>query len=237
MKSKVQSLKSKVGELAVVQGGIKPRAGPRTVPVRSAQEQAKSRGTPERPGAVGAAANRDGSRSVAPGAALAVVALGSNLGDSRQNVLRGINRLVELSERPLLRSSLWQTTPVDCPPDSPVFVNAVVGLVSGTDETPETLLAKLHALEKDFGRRPKEVLNEPRPLDLDLIAFGNETRATQELTLPHPRAHERRFVLQPLREIAPDLILPGQSRSVMELLHRLPPDERMRRLENARQRS
>ena len=160
----------------------------------------------------------------------AIVALGANLGDSRGNILRGMRRLEELSERPLRRSSLWQTTPVDCPPSSPVFVNAVVGLVSGTGETPETLLAKLQALEKEFGRRPKQVLNEPRPLDLDLIAFGNETRATRELTLPHPRAHERRFVLQPLSEIAPDLILPGQSKSVARLLEQLPPDKSMRKL-------
>jgi 2-amino-4-hydroxy-6-hydroxymethyldihydropteridine diphosphokinase len=138
-----------------------------------------------------------------------------------------------VSEKPLRRSSLWQTTPVDCPPGSPVFVNAVVGLLSGTCETPETLLAKLQALEREFGRRPKEVLNEPRPLDLDLIAFGNETRATRELTLPHPRAHERRFVLQPLREIAPDLVLPGQTKSVAELLQQLPPDASMRKLEGA----
>jgi len=136
-----------------------------------------------------------------------------------------------------LRSSLWQTAPVDCPPGSPAFVNAVVGFRPRDNETPETLLAKLQALEREFGRRPKKVLNETRPLDLDLIAFGNETRATRELTLPHPRAHERRFVLQPLSEIALDLVLPGQSRSVAELLHRLSLDENMRKLRNVRQRS
>ena len=163
----------------------------------------------------------------------AIVALGANLGDCRGNILQGMRRLEGVSERPLRRSSLWQTTSVDCPPGSPVFVNAVVGLLSGAGETPETLLAKLQALEKEFGRRPKQVLNEPRPLDLDLIAFGNERRATRELTLPHPRAHERRFVLQPLSEIAPDLILPGQSGSVAELLQRLPPDETMRKLQSA----
>lgn len=161
------------------------------------------------------------------------MALGANLADSRGNILGAMRRLEPLSERPLRRSSLWQTTPVDCPPGSPVFVNAVVGLVTGKGETPETLLAKLQALEKEFGRRPKEVLNEPRPLDLDLVAFGYETRATPELTLPHPRAHERRFVLQPLSEIAPDLILPSQTKSVAELLHQLPPDERMRKLESS----
>ena len=161
------------------------------------------------------------------------IALGSNLGDLRQNILGGMRRLEELSDKPLLRSSLWQTTPVDCPPGSPVFVNAVVGLTPRTGETPESLLAKLQALEKEFGRQPKKVLNEPRPLDLDLIAFGSETRTSRELTLPHPRAHERCFVLQPLSEIAPDLILPSQSESVTRLLEQLPPDVNMRKLGSA----
>jgi 2-amino-4-hydroxy-6-hydroxymethyldihydropteridine diphosphokinase len=141
-----------------------------------------------------------------------------------------MRRLQELSDAPLLRSSLWQTSPVDCPPGSPSFVNAVVGLRPRADETPESLLSRLQALEREFGRLPKEVLNEPRPLDMDLIAFGQETRATPGLTLPHPRAHLRRFVLQPLIEIAPDLILPGQTQSVAWLLAHLPPDETVQRL-------
>ena len=90
--------------------------------------------------------------------------------------------------------------------------------------------AMLAAIEKEFGRQPKRILNEPRLLDLDLIAFGNETRATDKLILPHPRAHERRFVLQPLSEIAPELRLPRQSRTVAELLESLPADETLRRI-------
>jgi 2-amino-4-hydroxy-6-hydroxymethyldihydropteridine diphosphokinase len=160
----------------------------------------------------------------------AFIALGSNLGDSPQLVRRTIERLQELSSRPLLKSSSWQTTPVHCPPDSPVFVNAVVGLQPCPDETPESILKKLQALEKEFGRQPKKVLNEARPLDLDLIAFGDATRNTQQLILPHPRAHLRRFVLQPLSEIAPDLVLPGQSKTVSRLLAGLPPDETMKKL-------
>jgi len=132
-----------------------------------------------------------------------------------------MERLGELSDGPLLRSSLWETAPVDCPPGSPRFVNAVVGLVPRGAETPESLLSKLQALESEFGRRPKEVLNEPRPLDLDLIAVGSETRAGKELMLPHPRAHQRRFVLEPLSEIAPGLVLPGQKRTVLELLEEM----------------
>lgn len=119
---------------------------------------------------------------------------------------------------------------MDCPPGSPVFVNAVVGFRPRVGETPGALLLKLLALEKEFGPRPRIELNEPRPLDLDLIAFCGETCATQRLTLPHPRAHKRRFVLQPLSEFAPDLVLPGQTQTVARLLARLPLDPEMLKL-------
>jgi 2-amino-4-hydroxy-6-hydroxymethyldihydropteridine diphosphokinase len=161
---------------------------------------------------------------------MVIVALGANQGDCRGNILCAMQRLEELSEKPLLRSSLWQTAPVNCPPGSPPFVNAVVVLTPRPAETPESLLSKLQALEKEFGRRPKQVLNEPRPLDLDLIAFGSQTRHSHDLTLPHPRAHQRRFVLQPLSEIAPSLALPGQSQTVAQLLAQLPADAVMQKL-------
>jgi 2-amino-4-hydroxy-6-hydroxymethyldihydropteridine diphosphokinase len=161
---------------------------------------------------------------------LAFIALGSNLGDPKRNVLQAMDRLEELTDFPLFRSSLWQSTPVDCPPGSPMFVNAVVGLMPGANETPERLLDKLQSLEQELGRRPKTVLNEPRTLDLDLIAFRQETRDSARLTLPHPRAHLRRFVLQPLSEIAADLVLPGQVLSVRQLLGTLDPSESLLRL-------
>ena len=141
----------------------------------------------------------------------ALIALGSNLGDSRATALAAIDRLSAL---PLRRSSLWESAPVDCSPGSPPFVNAAVALEPAADETPESLLKKLQALEKEFGRRPKKVLNEPRRLDLDLIAFGREVRSTRALTLPHPRAHLRRFVLAPLNELVPDFVLPGHRRTI-----------------------
>ena len=152
------------------------------------------------------------------------------MGDSRRLVRQAMERLPAFSDQPLQKSSLWQTTPVDCPPGSPRFINAVVGLVPRAGETPESLLAQLQAIEREFGRKPKKLLNEPRPLDLDLIAWGNEIRSTPALTLPHPRAHLRRFVLQPLSEIAPYLVLPGQTRTIAELLDRLPPGETVIRL-------
>ena len=162
---------------------------------------------------------------------LAFIALGANLGNAKATILEAVKRLQKLSAQPLLCSSLWQTSPMDCPPGSPPFINAVIGLVTRPSETPESLLIKLQELEKEFGRQPKRVMNEPRPLDLDLIAFGEEKRATENLALPHPLAHIRRFVLQPLSEIAPNLILPGQSLSVAEALRELPPDLDMSRLD------
>ena len=122
---------------------------------------------------------------------------------------------------------------MDCPPDSPKFVNAVVGLIPRDRETPESLLKKLSDLEKEFGRAPKTILNEPRPLDLDLIAFGSETRNVPDLILPHPRAHLRRFVLEPLNEIAPDFILAGQGRTVSQLLADLHSDEAVVKINNS----
>jgi 2-amino-4-hydroxy-6-hydroxymethyldihydropteridine diphosphokinase len=184
------------------------------------------------------------------GGAFAFVALGSNLGDSRQIILEVMARLQKFSSLPILKSSLWQTSPVNCPPGSPSFVNAVVGLATRAGETPESLLKKLRKLEKEFGRQPGRILNEPRPLDLDLIAFGSETRPAAptclaeawrrrkrsegrnapDLVLPHPGAHLRRFVLQPLSEVAPELVLPGQCKTVSQLLAELSSDEILKRI-------
>jgi 2-amino-4-hydroxy-6-hydroxymethyldihydropteridine diphosphokinase len=152
---------------------------------------------------------------------MAFVALGSNLGDSKEIIRRAFDRLQTLSARGLVRSSLWQTTPVDCPPGSPPFVNAMAGLYPKPGETPQSLLRQLQALEAEFGRRRSGVANEPRLLDLDLIAFGQRTVNLPELVLPHPRAHLRRFALQPLAEIAPEFVLPGQVKGAKALLEEL----------------
>lgn len=161
---------------------------------------------------------------------LAIVALGSNLGDSPQIVRSAMEQLQQYSCIPLLSSSLWRNDPVGCPPGSPEFINAVAGLVPLPGETPETLLGKLQKLEREFGRQPGKVLNESRLLDLDLIAFGREVRDSAELRLPHPRACLRRFVLEPLTEIAPDLVLPEQSKTVLELLSHLGDENPLRRI-------
>jgi len=161
---------------------------------------------------------------------LAVVALGANLGKAVDTLQRAAGLLRQQSAGGFRLSSFYASAPVDCPPGSPPFVNAAAVFQPRAGETPESLLACLQLIEKRFGRRPKQIPNEPRPLDLDLIAFGREVRSAAELVLPHPRAHQRRFVLAPLAEIVPDFILPGQQLPVAALLQRLPPGGLVERL-------
>ena len=149
------------------------------------------------------------------------IALGSNIGDSAATIKRVFAELQKLSDKPIHKSSLWRSTPVDCPTGSLDFINAAVAIEPLPEETSGSLLIKLQTLETQFGRKPKVSLNEPRSLDLDIIAYDEETRETPQLTLPHPRWHQRLFVLQPLSEIAPNAILPCQTKSVVQLLTRL----------------
>lgn len=134
------------------------------------------------------------------------MALGANLpfggGDPAETLRAVLPALQQLSTVPLRVSSFYESDPKDCPPGSPRYVNAVAALAPVAGTTPETLLQALQALEQRFGRVRSGVINEARTLDLDLLAFADETRATAFLTLPHPRAHERRFVLEPWRELA-----------------------------------
>lgn len=152
---------------------------------------------------------------------LAYIGLGSNLGEPVSHILRAMGTLESWAAGPCRRSSLWKSAPIDCPPGSPEFVNAVLEFVPDPTETPEALLERLQALEVQFGRTPKVVPNEPRPLDLDLLLFGDATRQQAGLTLPHPRAHLRRFVLAPLCELAPGLVFPGQTQPAAALLYQL----------------
>lgn len=161
-----------------------------------------------------------------------LVALGSNLGHPMQQVQEGIQRLREWAGPGLRASSLWVSAPVDCPPDSPPFVNAVVAFDAPEGATPEATLDRLQRLEREAGRRPKKQLNEPRPLDLDLIGFGQETRSTAVFQLPHPRARHRSFVLAPLVEIAPATQLPGWEADAAGLLATLADPGDIRRLDS-----
>ena len=91
-------------------------------------------------------------------------------------------------------------------------------------------MVRLQTIERGFGRQRAEVQNAPRSLDLDLITFKNELRATPALILPHPRAASRKFVLAPLNEIAPDFVIPGQSETVKSLLDGLGPEQVVKKL-------
>jgi len=129
----------------------------------------------------------------------AYVAVGANLGDARATVLRAMTDLGFLSEaRVVACSSLYRSAPVDA--TGPDFINAVVELETGL--APEALLQELQRLELGAGRE-RPYRNAPRTLDLDLLYYGDVVMETDALTLPHPRIHERAFVLLPLAEIAP----------------------------------
>ncbi len=136
----------------------------------------------------------------------AFVALGANLpfdeGNPEDTLRRAIAALIPFSQHLPVISGFYESDPKDSPPDSPLYINAVVALMPLPDEDPFSLLQKLQQIETRLGRERTEVRNAARTLDLDLLAFGNVHCNTPELTLPHPRAHERRFVLQPWMEIA-----------------------------------
>jgi len=137
---------------------------------------------------------------------LAFIALGANLpgvaGSPATTLHTAVRELQHCSSSPVHASSFYYSDPKDCPPDSPVYVNAVAALVPLPDETPHSLLRKLQQIESSHGRIRSGLHNEARTLDLDLLAFGADVCNTPDLILPHPRAHERRFVLEPWIEIA-----------------------------------
>lgn len=159
-----------------------------------------------------------------------LVGLGSNRGDSAATLAAAMTCLASFARGPLLRSSLWQTSPVDCPPDSGDFLNAVAAFEGRHALTPEALLYRLKLLERRFGRQETVIRNAPRALDLDLLVFDNEQRHSADFQLPHPRATERLFVLAPALEVAPDLVWPGLDATVAALHQRLHSDEQVERL-------
>jgi len=137
----------------------------------------------------------------------AYVGIGSNLDDPRAQVLNAFSELDRLPHtRVVKKSSLYRTAPIGHA-DQPDFINAVAQLETGLPA--ERLLAELHAIEARHGRQ-RSFPNAPRTLDLDLLLFGNAVIDTGNLKVPHPRMHERAFVLLPLVEIAPEAGVPGR---------------------------
>jgi 2-amino-4-hydroxy-6-hydroxymethyldihydropteridine diphosphokinase len=145
------------------------------------------------------------------------IGLGGNLGDPVQTLRQAIAALGGLAGTQLLRaSSLWRTAPLGHT-QQPDFVNAVAEV--GSTLAPRALLQELLALEQRFGRE-RSFANAPRTLDLDLLLFGDLIVEEAGLTLPHPRMHERAFVLAPLIELAPECVIPGRGRAA-DCLERL----------------
>lgn len=163
---------------------------------------------------------------------MVLIGIGSNRGASIAIVLEAMQRLERFAAGVVHRSSLWRTSPVDCPPGAGDFVNAVAAFEARPGLTPEQLLAALKAIEREFGERDAALRNAPRELDLDLLLFDDQRRDSPDFCLPHPRAAQRRFVLEPAAEVVPDAVWPGTGHTIRDLLAQLCTDERVARLDS-----
>lgn len=147
-----------------------------------------------------------------------LLGLGANLGDPHAQLLEA---RVELESRLRMAaahaSSIWCSRPLDCPPASPDFLNAVLAFPVGVASSAGELLSILQGVELAFGRDRDGRRNAPRTIDLDVLIFGDVVQSDPFCILPHPRALQRRFVVEPAAEVLPELIWPGTSSSVAEL--------------------
>lgn len=152
-----------------------------------------------------------------------LVALGANLpsrfGNPKETILTAYQFLQERGVLVAQKSRIWLTEPVPVS-DQPWYHNAVCRVESSLD--PAALLALLHEIEAEFGR-VRSIVNAPRVIDLDLLAHGRQVIAPEQgMTLPHPRLHERAFVLLPLQEVAPDWVHPVSGEGLEAMIARLP---------------
>ena len=150
------------------------------------------------------------------------VALGTNLGDRFANFRKARHKIEALNKMsgPILASAIYETDPVGCEPGAPKFLNAVIEFDYAGEAL--ELRRELATIERALGRPATHERNVSRPIDLDLLYVGALIIETAELRLPHPRIIDREFVLRPLADIRPDLVLPGQTETVAALLERLP---------------
>jgi len=144
------------------------------------------------------------------------IALGSNLGDRMANLRAARDLLAGISTGPVLEASVYQTAPIGCPEGSPDFLNTVIEIDFGGE--PLELLALTQSFQKKLGRIDSPIRNAPRVIDIDILYLGDTVFSNESLELPHPRITQRRFVLQPLAEIRPDLILPGDDLRIVRHL-------------------
>ena len=142
------------------------------------------------------------------------LSLGSNIGDRERNLRDAVGLLAEPQLRAVRVSSFYETEPLDVH-DQPWFLNAVVE--AETDLFPKQLLARVQRIEQRLGRRRLKPKG-PRTIDIDILLYGGAVIDADELQVPHPRLAERRFVLEPLAELAPNLHHPVTGRSVAEML-------------------
>ncbi len=150
---------------------------------------------------------------------IAYIALGANLGDREQNIRAALQELDQtLGVKITKHSSLFENPAVGGPADSPPFLNAAAEL--STTLTARELLHRLLEIENKLGRVRREKW-APRLIDLDLLIFGDQVIESEQLTIPHPLMHTRRFVLRPLAEIAPELVHPTMYRTIGALLAEL----------------
>ena len=147
--------------------------------------------------------------------ARAYLGLGSNIGNRRAHIEYAVRELARRGTV-LSRSPLIETEPVDCPSGG-MFLNACVCLETGL--SPRALLAAAMRIERSRGRR-RSIRNEPRVLDIDLLLMEDVVMRDADLTLPHPRMHERRFVLEPMVTIAPGIVHPSMGTPLSELLRK-----------------
>ena len=167
------------------------------------------------------------SRLQTPDSLKTYIGLGSNLGDRAGNLLLAVRGLMDAGLKVVRLSSIYETEPVDVL-DQPVFLNMVAEVERGELFSPEQVLARLLRIEYALGRR-RDKQRGPRTIDLDLLLYGDERRATTFLTLPHPRLHQRLFVLAPLAELVPGLLHPTLHKTINELLAEMQGTAKVRR--------
>jgi 2-amino-4-hydroxy-6-hydroxymethyldihydropteridine diphosphokinase len=151
----------------------------------------------------------------------AAVALGSNLGNRLDNLRAARKAILDAPnvKAPIFSSAIYETEPVGCEAGAGKFLNAVVEFEFKGD--PAILIGQLIGIEEALGRKRNHSKNVSRTIDLDLLYCGDERIDNERLQLPHPRIQLRKFVLKPLADVRPDLVLPGQRKTVRELLAEL----------------